>query len=180
MFKKELDLYHLRLERSSKSKRKEIRVKKAKGDKKETQEVWQKDKNRPDHLRLRKNKYFNDIFEYLHEYFPQQEKILKEVQSYSEAKARKELAAYEGISPEKRKENFNKFEFFKRRFEEKEQTKDEAERIYKTMGIFRWFFLLDKIYPEDINYFFSVNGEGKTMIDKAISEVRRKPGQKRR
>lgn len=171
-----IDVYHVKIEESSKSKRVEISRKKAAGKIEEAKKVWKDDKNRPDHIRGRIDEYFNNF----RECYPKEKKTLEEIFIYSDDKVREEIAKYEKVIPEKRKEELNVVEFLTNRFREKEKTIDQNEKTYKTLGIFRWFFLLDRAYKEDLEALFSVDGAGKTTLDKVISGVRQKIVQKKK
>jgi hypothetical protein len=177
---KEFDLYRVEVKQSSKSKRKEVSHKKAAHKDEEVKKVWEDDKNRPDHIRSRIDKYFNNILEGVSEIYPKEKKVLEEIFIYPDDKAREEIAKYENVAPEKRKEELNTVEFFRNRFREKEKTTDQNERTYKTLGIYRWFFLLGRIYREDLETFFNVDGAGKTILDKVISGVRQEVAQKKK
>lgn len=177
---KEFDLDRVEIKKSSKSKRKEVSRKKATHKDEEVKKVWKDDKNRPDHIRSRIDKYFNNILEGVLEIYPKEKKALEEIFVYPDEKVREEIAKYENVAPEERKEKLDKVEFLRNRFSEKEKTIDENERTYKTIGIFRWFFLLDRVYKEDLEDFFSVDGAGKTILDKVISGVRQQMAQKKK
>jgi len=177
---KEFDLYRVEIKQSSKSKRKEVSHKKAAHKDEEATKTWKDDKNRPDHIRERIDKYFNNILKCVLEIYPKEKKALEEIFIYPDDKVRGEIAKYENVAPEKRKEKLDKVEFLRNRFSEKEKTIDENERTYKTIGIFRWFFLLDRVYKEDLEDFFSVDGAGKTILDKVISGVRQQIAQKKK
>ncbi len=177
---KEIDLNHVKIEESSKSKRREVRAKKALGEEEAAKKIWEDDKNRPDHIRKRIDNYLNSLLECTSDLYPKEKKTLEEISYYSDERVRDELAKYEGVNPEKRKEEFKPLEFFKKRFSEKEKTTDSRERVYKTLGIYRWFFLLDRTHKEDLETLFRVDGMGKTSLDKVVNEVRQESSLKKR
>lgn len=177
---KKFDLHRVEIKQSSKSKRKEVSHKKAADKDEEAKKTWKDDKNRPDHIRKRIDDYLKGTLEGITEIYPKEKKALEEIFTYSDDKMIEEIAKYEKIAPEKRKEEFNIVEFFRSRFSEKEKTTDQNERTYKTLGIYRWFFLLNKIYKEDLEVLFNVDGAGKTALDKVIGGVRQGMAQKKK
>ena len=176
---KKFDLYRVEIKQSSRSKRKEVRRKKA-VDREEGEKFWKDDKNRPDHIRKRIDDYLKGVLEGITEIYPKEKKALEEIFAYSDDKMIDEIAKYEKIAPEKRKEELNIIDFFRSRFNEKEKTTDQNERTYKTLGIYRWFFLLNKVYKGDLEVLFNVDGAGKTTLDKVIGGVRQGLAQKKR
>jgi len=177
---KRFNLSRVEIKQSSKSKRKEVSHKKAAGKDKEAKKIWKDDKNRPDHIRKRIDDYLKGTLEGITEIYPKEKKAFEEIFTYSDDKMIEEIAKYEKITPEKRKEEVNIVEFFRSRFSEKEKTTDQNERTYKTLGIYRWFFLLNKVYKEDLEVLFNVDGAGKTTLDKVIGGVRQEMAQKKR
>jgi len=176
---KKFDLYRVEIKQSSRSKRKEVRRKKA-VDREEGEKIWKDDKNRPDHIRKRIDDYLKGVLEGITEIYPKEKKALEEIFAYSDDKMIDEIAKYEKIAPEKRKEELNIIDFFRSRFNEKEKTTDQNETTYKTLGIYRWFFLLNKVYKGDLEVLFNVDGAGKTTLDKVIGGVRQGLAQKKR
>jgi len=164
---KETDLNHIKLSRTSRSIAKAVRRKKAEKDFSRAEEMWKKDQNKPNHIRGRIKGHLEKVYIVAEKFHPKEfQEELKKLEQMSPEQAKKEL------------KNYNKIIIPKEGEKELDFNKIEDVETYITHGPkgrerLEWIVLFSGAYPKLMSYLFSVNGQGKTNLEKLNTRIKK-------
>ena len=166
MVRKEIDLSRVEIGSPQDSIAKAIREKKRKKDFDGAEKLWKNDQNKPNRIRKRIKDYFEKIDTAIKEFYPKEiQEEFKKIELISSEEAKEEIKKYNKIIiPTKGKKELN--------FNNLEDVNEYIMYGQKGEERIKFLFLFSKAYPESINHLFSVNGEGKTNLDKIINKRR--------
>ncbi|MCJ7804351.1 hypothetical protein MUP35_01265 [Patescibacteria group bacterium] len=161
---KETDLGHVSIDRSSRSIAKAVRRKKAEKDFDGAKIIWENDQNKPNRIRRRIEDYFKKIDIVVGEYHSEElQEELKEIKGMSLEKAKEEIKKYNKIIiPKEGEKELN--------FDNLEDVSNYIIYGQKGKERINFFNLLSKVHPKSMFYLFSVDGKGKTNLEKTISK----------
>lgn len=137
--------------------KKYIRYLKQIGEIEKAREVWKSAENKRNKIKKRKEKFINTLEELLSE---DNLNTLNELRRISSEEAKKRIEKIEGVSSLQRDEKF--------------PLKKQIIDLWKSSdgkALRRYLYLLNKAYPEDVEFLVSVNGAGKTAFLKWRQEA---------
>ncbi len=166
---KESDLIkHPKIGRPPRSIARGVRRRKAEGKIDEAKKLWEDDRNKPNHIRERVEKYLEKVGDAAELFYPKEfQKEFKKLKRMSPEQAKEKLKKYNKIIIPKEGEkelNFGNLEDVDTYITHGPKGKERLE----------FWTLFSKAYPKLMFYLFSVNGKGKTHIEKITTMLRRK------
>jgi len=159
---KKFDLYRVEIKQSSRSKRKEVRRKKA-VDREEGEKIWKDNKNRPDHIRKRIDDYLKVTLGILEKKLSSEE--LEKLKDIIPEEANREIQVYYGVYEDVKT---NVKIQMKKMYE---VPLGSHEREIASIEFLKLMYYLSRAFPEEMMGLFEIDGIGKTNFEKCRKEV---------